>query len=176
MIVKPFSTTKIQSIPWKHIKTRLDLTAQMIKEYGMSETGHNVSGLNMNNVTGFTVQFLDHTNVQVRESAFNVLCEISICEGQQAVLDRIPNLTPAQIQNLQKKLPGETRPSTSHKSYNSQLNSKSQTLGVTSEFSINDLEKNSTSPVKSASEEREKKKSKGLFTFLGKKEGNLFLK
>ncbi|KAJ3325957.1 hypothetical protein HDV06_002342 [Boothiomyces sp. JEL0866] len=178
LIVKQFNATKIQSIPWKHIKTRLDLTAQMIKEYGMSETGPNNSGLNMNNVTSFAVQFLDHTNAQVRESAFAVLSEISLCEGQQAVLERIPNLSPAQIQNLQKKLPNETRPTTAIKTTNSShVNLKPQAVAHSSEFSIKELEKNSDNPINDrqqvSSKEKlknDKEKSKGLFSFFGQKE------
>ncbi|KAJ3277103.1 hypothetical protein HDV01_000155 [Terramyces sp. JEL0728] len=174
-LVKPFNATKIQSIPWKHIKARLDLTAQMIREYGMAESGSNASGLNMNNVTSFTVQFLEHTNAQVRESAFTVLCGISLCEGQQAVLDSIPNLSPAQIQTLQKRLPGETRPATAFKSNNASslnLRAQTQTIAQLSEFSIKDIEKSKASPKSNhTNKDLKKGKSKGLFSFFGHKEG-----
>ena len=37
LVTAPFVTAKIQSIPWKHIKARLDIAIDLIKIHGLQD-------------------------------------------------------------------------------------------------------------------------------------------
>jgi hypothetical protein len=78
-VTAPFVTTKIQSIPWKHIKARLDISVDLIKLYGLSDGKHaSDNGWTSTDIVDFTYPFVSHTNQEVRDAVTLLLAHVAV--------------------------------------------------------------------------------------------------
>lgn len=102
LVTVQFVTSKMQSIPWKHIKSRLDITVDIIKLYGLSD-GKNASPVDWtsNEIAEFTKPFITHTNQEVRDAATLVLAYLMVhSTGIRNSLNGIPQ---SSLDAIQKK-------------------------------------------------------------------------
>ncbi len=103
LIIKTDYIKPLEALPWKHIKSRLDLVHELIKLYGIddSQNGQN-SGLKSQDIYDFSFQFLEHTNQQVRDAA----CNLTAWTIYQIKPAKFPQsgLRPNTIQSIQNRL------------------------------------------------------------------------
>jgi centrosomal protein CEP104 len=87
LVIKPIET-KITSVPAKLAKARLELTNQLLNDYGLEQhEGH--SSWSSANIIKFTQPFLSHTNAEVRDVASTLLANIALLKGSDLVLESI---------------------------------------------------------------------------------------
>ena len=79
LVTAPFATTKMQSIPWKHIKARLDIAVDLVKLHGLCD-GKQASenDWSSTDIMDFTIPFISHTNQEVRDAAALLLAHVAV--------------------------------------------------------------------------------------------------
>ena len=101
VLIKPYASTSLHSIPWKHVKARLDLTSNLLELYGSSDSVLGRSkqvAWSSHKILQFAKPLASHTKSDVRDSATTLICKLvelvpscsqSLADLPTAVLDHI---------------------------------------------------------------------------------------
>lgn len=129
IITKPFVTNKMQNIPWKHIKARLDIATELIGLYGLSDGKLKMqSAWSSSNVIKFTKSFVSHTNLEVRE-AVSLLLAAVVADVPNAI-NAIADIPQSCMDSVEKKLSALSHEESKNKT--KKLSSSKDTSPVTS--------------------------------------------
>jgi centrosomal protein CEP104 len=104
VIIKPYSTNTLHSVPWKHVKARLDLATELLDIYGVSDSksdyAHQISWSSQN-VLEFAKPLVLHTKPDVRDSAIAVLCKL--VQLVPNCFKSLQDLSPTSLSQIQKR-------------------------------------------------------------------------
>ncbi|KAI8914250.1 hypothetical protein EDD86DRAFT_198858 [Gorgonomyces haynaldii] len=103
LLIKNDPAKPLEGLPWKHIKTRLEIVQSLVKTFGFSDAKNpKACGWSSNDLTKFCKPFLEHTNDKVRSQALSLMAFI-ISQSNKDKLNT-EQLRPQTVQTLQSEL------------------------------------------------------------------------